>query len=215
MHAVLCTKENVCGVQTLHACQMMRYDAKSGALYMTELGRIASHFYISHGSINTINENLKSAMTIQEVLLLIAECAEFESLKVRDEEMPDLEKLRDNACKRPLTAKEGDKPVLGNRESKVQVLIQVCTHHGISLLGVNGRFDSHSLCIHPLPAALLAQTPPPSCGLILASVAPHAAPPTVTHWWPCAVELSALKGVKRWGGGVVTGGSFSYLQVHG
>lgn len=108
----------------------MRYDAKSGALHMTELGRIASHFYISHSSINTINDNLKSVMTIQEVFLLIAECSEFESLKVRDEEMPDLEKLRENACRVPLSAKEGgNKAALGNRESKVQVLIQVCTVH--------------------------------------------------------------------------------------
>lgn len=112
-------------MQMLHECQMMRYDAKSGALHMTELGRIASHYYISHGSINTINENLKAVMNIQEVFLLISECAEFESLKVRDEEMPDLEKLRDKACKYPLSAKGGSKAALANRESKVQVLIQV------------------------------------------------------------------------------------------
>lgn len=117
---------DLCCLQTLHECQMMRYDAKSGSLHMTELGRIASHFYISHASINTINENLKSAMTIQEVFLLIAECAEFESLKVRDEEMPDLEKLRERACKFPLTKKDEGKVALGNREGKVQVLIQVC-----------------------------------------------------------------------------------------
>lgn len=120
-------------VQTLHECKMMRYDAKSGALHMTEMGRIASHFYISHGSINTINDNLKSVMTIQDVFLLIAECAEFESLKVRDEEMPDLEKLRDKACRCPLSAKEGSKPALGNRESKVQVLIQVCIYSLVAI----------------------------------------------------------------------------------
>lgn len=119
-------------VQTLHECKMIRYDAKSGALYMTELGRIASHFYISHGSINTINDNLKSVMTMSEVFLLIAECAEFESLKVRDEEMPDLEKLREHACRCPLSTKEGDKAALGNRESKVQVLIQVCVLTALS-----------------------------------------------------------------------------------
>lgn len=109
---------------------MMRYEPKSGSLYMTELGRIASHFYISHASINTIKDNLKRVMTVQEVFLLIAECAEFESLKVRDEEMPDLEKLRDRSCRVPLSLKEGTTGTLGNRESKVQVLIQVRPHQG-------------------------------------------------------------------------------------
>jgi replicative superfamily II helicase len=35
---------------------MARFDQRSGHLYMTDLGRIASHFYIRHDSIATINE---------------------------------------------------------------------------------------------------------------------------------------------------------------
>jgi activating signal cointegrator complex subunit 3 len=111
-------------MQALEQCKMVRYDVKSGNLYMTELGRVASHFYIQHTSIDIINHNLKPVMTHQEVFHLIAQCAEFESLKARDEEVPDLEKLRDSVCPLPLSSKDG-KPALGNRETKVQVLIQV------------------------------------------------------------------------------------------
>lgn len=98
---------------------MARFDTKSGNLYMTDLGRIASHLYIQHASISIINESFGPAMTFEDLFYLIARCSEFESLKVRDEEVPDLEKLRDRYCQVGL--KEG----LSSREGKVQVLLQV------------------------------------------------------------------------------------------
>jgi activating signal cointegrator complex subunit 3 len=111
------------GMQTLEACKMARYDAKSGNLYMTDLGRIASHFYIQHVSIETINEHFKPLMRTEDIFHLMAMCSEFESLKVRDEEVPDLEKLKDRYCQ--VAVKDN----LTNREGKVQVLIQVRLTH--------------------------------------------------------------------------------------
>lgn len=98
---------------------MARFDGKSGNLYMTDLGRIASHLYIQHASIQIINESFGPAMTLEDLFYLISRCAEFESLRVRDEEVPDLEKLRDRYCQVGL--KEG----LSSREGKAQVLLQV------------------------------------------------------------------------------------------
>ncbi len=41
---------------------MARFDERSGNLYVTELGRVASHFYISHASIVTFNDMLTKHM---------------------------------------------------------------------------------------------------------------------------------------------------------
>lgn len=46
---------------------MARFDEKSGNLYVTELGRVASHFYIKHSSIVTFSELLKPHMSEAEV----------------------------------------------------------------------------------------------------------------------------------------------------
>jgi activating signal cointegrator complex subunit 3 len=98
---------------------MARYEPRTGNIYMTDLGRIASHFYIRHASVSTINEKLKPVMTYSEIFYLIGCCSEFESLQVRDEEVPELEALRDRYCECDL------KDSLSNREGKVQVLLQV------------------------------------------------------------------------------------------
>lgn len=46
---------------------MARFDERSGQLYVTELGRVASHFYIRHSSIVVFNEMLKPHMSEAEV----------------------------------------------------------------------------------------------------------------------------------------------------
>ena len=46
---------------------MARFDERSGQLYVTELGRVASHFYIRHSSIVAFNDMLKPHMSEAEV----------------------------------------------------------------------------------------------------------------------------------------------------
>ena len=46
---------------------MARFDERSGQLYVTELGRVASHFYIRHASIVAFNAHLKPHMSEAEV----------------------------------------------------------------------------------------------------------------------------------------------------
>ena len=48
-------------------CKMARFDERSGQLYVTELGRVASHFYIRHASIVAFNDMLKPHMSEAEV----------------------------------------------------------------------------------------------------------------------------------------------------
>lgn len=54
----------------LERSKMARFDERSGNLYVTDLGRVASHFYIRHSSIIVFSEHLKSHMTEPEVCLL-------------------------------------------------------------------------------------------------------------------------------------------------
>ena len=51
----------------LERSKMARFDERSGNLYVTDLGRVASHFYIRHSSIIVYSEHLKSHMTEPEV----------------------------------------------------------------------------------------------------------------------------------------------------
>jgi activating signal cointegrator complex subunit 3 len=114
-------------MQTLEVCKMARFDQRSGQIYMTDLGRIASHFYVRHDSISTINECFGPRMSVVDILYMMAKCAEFESLKVRDEEVQDLEELLRDCC--PLDIKDA----LTTKEGKVQVLLQVSVLHGPTL----------------------------------------------------------------------------------
>lgn len=56
----------------LERSKMARFDERSGNLYVTELGRVASHFYIRHSSIVTFNELLKPHMNEADVLAMIS-----------------------------------------------------------------------------------------------------------------------------------------------
>ena len=47
--------------------KMARFDERTGNLYVTELGRVASHFYIQHTSIIAFNASLKPVMSEAEV----------------------------------------------------------------------------------------------------------------------------------------------------
>ncbi|EEY56109.1 DEAD/DEAH box RNA helicase, putative [Phytophthora infestans T30-4] len=74
------------------------------AFAVTSMGRVASHFYIQHTSIETFNDLLDSKagqkegdeddLDWEKALLVLCSSNEFEQLKSREEEMPELEKLK-------------------------------------------------------------------------------------------------------------------------
>lgn len=150
----------------LDKCKMIRYDEAQGGFHSTELGRIASHFYIQfetillfneffdraigkskkkpikstqllgerlHEAVSTITraeyeEDLALAegyatidprdihMNDDELVAIVAESSEFTNVKLRDEEMDELERL-DRSM--PMEVKHGEKS-----QFKVNVLIQ-------------------------------------------------------------------------------------------
>lgn len=85
---------------------------------VTDLGRIASHYYVTHHTIATYNEHLKPTMGDIELLRLFALSDEFKYIIVREEEKLELAKLIDRV---PIPVKEAlDEPT-----AKINVLLQV------------------------------------------------------------------------------------------
>ncbi|VDN52188.1 unnamed protein product [Dracunculus medinensis] len=69
--------------------QMIRYDSLNGFVSSTDLGRIASNFYIKFETIEMLNTScgpcrFTSVVTDETILLLIANASEFSQMKVRN-----------------------------------------------------------------------------------------------------------------------------------
>ncbi|KMS97778.1 hypothetical protein BVRB_5g123420 [Beta vulgaris subsp. vulgaris] len=109
--------------RSLDKAKMMRFDEKSGNFYCTELGRIASHFYIQYSSVETYNEMLRRHMSDSEVIDMVAHSSEFENIVVREEEQMELEAL---ARECPLEIKGGP----SSKHGKISILIQLYISRG-------------------------------------------------------------------------------------
>lgn len=101
----------------LDKAQMIRYNISTGDLSTTDLGRIASHYYLKYATIEIFNELQKPIMTEAEILAMITHAQEFNQLKVRDDEMKELDKLM-GQCE--MVVKGGVENVHG----KVNILLQ-------------------------------------------------------------------------------------------
>ena len=96
---------------------LCRYDRRSGALQATDLGRIASHYYISHGTVQAFNEHLKPTMGDIELCRLFALAEEFKYVSVREEEKLELAKLAERV---PIPVKES----IEEPTAKINILLQ-------------------------------------------------------------------------------------------
>lgn len=96
---------------------LIRYDKKTGNFQVTELGRIASHYYITHGSMATYNQLLKPTLSEIELFRVFSLSAEFRNITVRDEEKLELLKLLERV---PIPIKES----IEEPSAKVNVLLQ-------------------------------------------------------------------------------------------
>ncbi|KAI3919601.1 hypothetical protein MKX01_018424 [Papaver californicum] len=96
---------------------LVKYDRKSGYFQVTDLGRIASYYYITHGTISTYNEHLKPTMGDIELCRLFSLSEEFKYVTVRQDEKMELAKLLDRV---PIPVKES----LEEPSAKINVLLQ-------------------------------------------------------------------------------------------
>ncbi len=101
----------------LDETKMCRFDPDAGTISATDLGRVASHYYIHYLTIELFNEKLKPSMTEEEILDLVCSSKEFENLKVRDDEIDELKML---SAKSKVKVKSAVENVAG----KVNVLAQ-------------------------------------------------------------------------------------------
>lgn len=96
---------------------LVKYDDKTGKLQPTELGRIASHYYITHGSMETYNNLILPGITTIELFRVFALSAEFKFIPVRQDEKVELAKLLGQV---PIPVKES----IEEAHAKINVLLQ-------------------------------------------------------------------------------------------
>lgn len=101
----------------LKKSNLITYEEKSGKLKGTELGRIASHYYITYGSMDTYNKLIQPSITTIELFRVFAQSAEFKYIPVRQDEKLELAKLLGRV---PVPVKES----IEEPHAKVNVLLQ-------------------------------------------------------------------------------------------
>ncbi len=63
---------------------LIRYEKKTGNLQVTELGRIASHYYITNDTMATYNQLLKPTLSEIELFRVFSLSGEFRHITVRE-----------------------------------------------------------------------------------------------------------------------------------
>eukprot|EP00698_Gefionella_okellyi_P015841 TRINITY_DN4494_c0_g1_i1.p1 TRINITY_DN4494_c0_g1~~TRINITY_DN4494_c0_g1_i1.p1 ORF type:complete len:2123 (+),score=500.62 TRINITY_DN4494_c0_g1_i1:747-6371(+) len=101
----------------LDQANLINYDRRSGNFQVTDLGRVASHYYLTYQSIGVYNEFLKPSMSNIELLRLFALSAEFKFINVREEEKVELQRLVEQV---PIPVKES----IEEPSAKVNILLQ-------------------------------------------------------------------------------------------
>ncbi|KAI9851780.1 MAG: DEIH-box ATPase [Thelocarpon superellum] len=101
----------------LEKSNLVKYEKKSGRLQATELGRIASHYYITHTSMLTYNHHIQPAITPIELFRVFALSEEFKYIPVRQDEKLELAKLLGRV---PIPVKES----IEEPHAKINVLLQ-------------------------------------------------------------------------------------------
>ncbi|CAH2095219.1 unnamed protein product [Euphydryas editha] len=82
----------------LDRTHMLRYNERTGDLNITDLGRTASHYYITCETMEVFNSMVRKSMTQGYVLEMLTRCSDFQQLKVRKEELTELWNLKDQYC---------------------------------------------------------------------------------------------------------------------
>ncbi|KAI9731600.1 MAG: DEIH-box ATPase [Cirrosporium novae-zelandiae] len=101
----------------LEKSNLIKYEKRSGKLQSTELGRIASHYYITHHSMLTYNMHIQPMITPIELFRIFSLSDEFKYIPVRQDEKLELAKLLGRV---PIPVKES----IEEPHAKINVLLQ-------------------------------------------------------------------------------------------
>lgn len=108
----------------LDKARMIRFNERTGDMNVTDLGRTASHFYIKYDTVEVFNEMMRPIMSESEILAMMANAQEFQQLKVRDDEMDELDEITRNYCE--VGVQGGSE----NLHGKVNILMQTFLSRG-------------------------------------------------------------------------------------
>lgn len=111
----------------LKKSNLIKYDEKTGKMQSTELGRIASHYYITHASMETYITLLQPYISSIDLFRIFSQSSEFKYIPVRQDEKVELAKLLANV---PIPVKES----IEEPHCKINVLLQAY----ISRLALDG-----------------------------------------------------------------------------
>uniref|UniRef100_A0A2C9L9T2 SEC63 domain-containing protein n=1 Tax=Biomphalaria glabrata TaxID=6526 RepID=A0A2C9L9T2_BIOGL len=108
----------ISAARSLDKARMIRFEERTQFMFATDVGRTASNFYIKYDTVEIINEQSKPIMTEGEILTLVSSSQEFDQIKVREDEMDELDRLTSDGC---------EMVVFGGKENshgKVNILLQ-------------------------------------------------------------------------------------------
>jgi pre-mRNA-splicing helicase BRR2 len=69
----------------LEKCKLVKYERATGRFSSLELGRIASHYYVTYNSMSVYNQHLRPTMSQLELFRVFALSNEFKLIPVRQE----------------------------------------------------------------------------------------------------------------------------------
>eukprot|EP00871_Galdieria_phlegrea_P002639 jgi/Galph1/3376/GphlegSOOS_G2035.1 len=102
---------------TLDNAGLIRYERRSGSMQPTDLGRVASRYYVTYQTASIYSENVTPHLTEVDLCRLLTLSSEFRFLRVREEEKLELERLAERT---PIPIKES----LEEPTAKANVLLQ-------------------------------------------------------------------------------------------
>eukprot|EP01124_Arcella_intermedia_P027745 TRINITY_DN5491_c0_g1_i1.p1 TRINITY_DN5491_c0_g1~~TRINITY_DN5491_c0_g1_i1.p1 ORF type:complete len:1958 (-),score=488.84 TRINITY_DN5491_c0_g1_i1:48-5852(-) len=109
---------------------LIKYERKSGSFQVTDFGRIASHYYITHNSMAAYNEHLKITSGDIELLRVFSLSGEFKNMAVRPDERMELKKLLERV---PVPVKESIEEPSAKINALLQAYISKLSLEGFSL----------------------------------------------------------------------------------
>ncbi|KAI3656106.1 hypothetical protein MP638_002716 [Amoeboaphelidium occidentale] len=102
----------------LEKSHLVKYDHRSKQVQPTEMGRIASHYYVTYKSMFTYLQQLKPWMNLIDILRVFSMSDEFRLIPIRPEEKVELERLLERV---PVPVKD---PLDESNVAKINVLLQ-------------------------------------------------------------------------------------------
>ncbi|KAL7721190.1 U5 small nuclear ribonucleoprotein 200 kDa helicase [Entamoeba marina] len=101
----------------LHKNGLAIYDKRTGRISATELGRVASYYYLTCDTIKAMNDSLHRSATDVDLMRIFSTSSEFKFVSVRETEKPEIQRLLQQV---PIPIKEKfDEPTC-----KINVLLQ-------------------------------------------------------------------------------------------